>query len=788
MASPFRTFRKHQKWLIAITGVMAMIAFVFFDPLLGVLGPGGGQAEDKPMVSTTSGTLYQSDLQRMVQTQQLLNEFLSRAQQLAVDAGGQPSVNPYVRYDSQFQVTEEIVVHRMLLTQRAEELGFKVDDRAINQYLQKLTGGAVSGNQLRELVGSAYVGNRRATMDLIFDALRDEILARKLQETYEANIAVTPAQSWEYFVRLNDRVTVEVMPVAVEQFLDQVPNPTDARLREFFEEHKEQYAVPDIVHGVELDSPQPGFRQPARAAFAFVKADYDTIVDQLAEEVTDEEIAKYYEENQRQFVRPQLLDDEPAEENSAEETPAEEPANSEPAEQPTPEQPAANEAEPAPEADAPADETPADEAPANNDEQPAPAAEEAAADESQATFVVGRSQFVALQDEETAATPETPADAAPSDAAPAATADAGEADESQPASAEEAPAEQPAEPQVPATEAQPSGEPQPAAPAETPTVELQYYPLEEVSNDIRREIARQKGSARVQEVLSPLTAQLSAYSRDRIGWSLSQQEGQTTEPPAAPDLKPAAEAAGLDYGQLELVSYFELRETPLGQSLVTSVGQPFAAYAFLGQMNVYRPVTTLGEDGSAYLVWKTEEKPDHTPEFEEVRDQVVHAWKMIEARKLAEQEAEKLAAEAREKNQSLTETFPDRTVTETDPFSWLTFGAVPMMGGGGPQVRLSEVEGVEDAGPAFMEKVVELQEGEVAVAMNHPQTTAYVVRMVNHAATPDALHERFLAFPGPWQQMAQSQNQQQVLLALNQSLAEQANLQWLELPDQARTN
>ena len=43
MASPFAIFRKHERLLMAIAGIMAMITFVFFDPFVpaGADGRGG---------------------------------------------------------------------------------------------------------------------------------------------------------------------------------------------------------------------------------------------------------------------------------------------------------------------------------------------------------------------------------------------------------------------------------------------------------------------------------------------------------------------------------------------------------------------------------------------------------------------------------------------------------------------------------------------------------------------------------------------------------------------------
>ena len=64
-------------------------------------------------------------------------------------------------------------------------------------------------------------------------------------------------------------------------------------------------------------------------------------------------------------------------------------------------------------------------------------------------------------------------------------------------------------------------------------------------------------------------------------------------------------------------------------------GVPVSQYAFQS-LSTFRPAISDDADG-LYLFWKTEDEKDHVPKFEDegVRDEVLRAWKMIEARKLA---------------------------------------------------------------------------------------------------------------------------------------------------------
>ena len=101
--------------------------------------------------------------------------------------------------------------------------------------------------------------------------------------------------------------------------------------------------------------------------------------------------------------------------------------------------------------------------------------------------------------------------------------------------------------------------------------------------------------------------------------------------------------------------------------------------------------------------------------------QRVAAIKMKAALEKAREAAQSQAASLN--GQSLKDAFGEtKTVVESGQFSWLTLGYLT---NGRPQ--LSQVPGVEYAGNDFMRSVFELQQGEAGVAINNPETTAYLV-------------------------------------------------------------
>src|SRR5262249_21199866 len=69
----------------------------------------------------------------------------------------------------------------------------------------------------------------------------------------------------------------------------------------------------------------------------------------------------------------------------------------------------------------------------------------------------------------------------------------------------------------------------------------------------------------------------------------------------------------------------------------------FAEHFFQGANGLYKPDTGIPQ----YVAWRTSEEPAYVPDFNSVRANVLARWKIEKARKLAAEEAEKLATEAR---------------------------------------------------------------------------------------------------------------------------------------------
>jgi hypothetical protein len=154
----------------------------------------------------------------------------------------------------------------------------------------------------------------------------------------------------------------------------------------------------------------------------------------------------------------------------------------------------------------------------------------------------------------------------------------------------------------------------------------------------------------------------------------------------------------------------------------------------------WRPVATRDFAGNRYLSWKTEDRPEFTPTFADVREEVERVWRLMEARPLAKQRAEAIAAAAAGKD--LTAAIAGQEgaeVTKVGPFTWLTRGTAPF----GSAPVISQPAGVQLVGNEFMEAVFGLEPGGTATAFNEPKTICYCIRLVAYEPDETVLQERF---------------------------------------------
>jgi hypothetical protein len=771
MATPFTVFRRYSGIMMAFFGALLMLSFVVADPLMNWMSGGNGSGAPsggkEVAVSWNGGQLTEQQLGQLVMHRRILAQFQQAVYEIgtrsAYEAGVSEAelqnlrVQPLDLPSTSEQGVERDVVITKLVAEAATKSGMVVTNDMISDYLLNLGRSRVSKDQMRGLMSQINAGGgAKASIEFVFELLREAMLARNYQMSYAYAVStVLPQERWADWKKFNDQITLEAVPVPVASLVSQVGEPTDAELKELFEEFKDREPSPDILRdfgNLELPSPSPAFTVPRKVAVQFVKADFQKMADDLEDDVTAEEIQKYYDDNKDLFIRADAdlsaEDDATTEaaDSSAEESEA---VETDAAEAEAPE----NNSEDSDAAEAPADDAPAVETPAADAPQ---------ADDSGAASTASPFRLVALQE---------PAATAPGEgAAPANVAiDAPPAEEA-PKTGESA-SEEPATEQ-PATEepvAETAATDAPATETEEPAPK--YQSLDEVRDQIRRRLAEEKAADAMRKLIDDAYGELNASYSDYLSAQLDAQDASAPapQPPAAlVDLKPLAEKQGLAAEKTTALSVLELQGVPLGKSLcpaytlqrrgedgtAQAVPQPLWYLLFVNnKVEKHQPIIAFEpESNDGYVAMVIDDTPRKTPKFEDVREQVVEAWKLRKATELALKQAQELAAKVKESGRTLKDFFANDDKVQvgvTDPFSFVTMtGMSPTTGA--ISLQLSNPEPLQAAGPELLKRAFELRDGEIGTALNYSRDTAYLFRVNERLRREEDMKEDFLRDGDRW--------------------------------------
>ena len=214
-----------------------------------------------------------------------------------------------------------------------------------------------------------------------------------------------------------------------------------------------------------------------------------------------------------------------------------------------------------------------------------------------------------------------------------------------------------------------------------------------------------------------------------------QGNGSSVVLPTPRDLKAIADREGLNYEKTPLLSRQDVNR--LGQISTAEVGltplsggRKFVDEVFDPKTGLYEPIELTDVLGTRFLVRKVQDEPPHVPTLKQVRSEVIVAWKMAQARPLAEKAASELASQIKAKGATLkdpkvdgfrVQSIPPITRSQTSFMPTSMFEPSP--------VAETPIPDVPHAGEAFRDAYFGLQAGSVDVAPNQPRTAYYVMTL-----------------------------------------------------------
>ncbi|NQV29094.1 MAG: hypothetical protein HQ518_32470 [Rhodopirellula sp.] len=706
MASPFAVFRRNQKILTVVLTCLAMFAFIILDSvskmdsssimpiLFGIIGAAlawlwGSQNErgisystiavgavlgaiagaviiaqsaNQGGVSTSLGRLSNHELLEMKQKRDMANQFVAGAFR-------ERKENAYAFLMDRYlfgQTSTRDVVIKQLLAHEADQLGIEISDEYITNFIKEVSDNSITRKKLTEIRGQMGLGESE-----LYDLLRSELRAQVAYRVLNPELVHMPDQYWGDFEKLNVRHSIDAVAIPVEPFAAQLARPSDAEINQIFEAFK----------GVYPSGENPGFIQPDRLKLAWFESDYEA-AEKLVGEIPEEELKARYEERKETEYKIETLPDldsgfddgglkfgeppastkktppaptkstPPAGDAEASETPANSgDAKAAPAAKPDGEAPAD-----APKGDdaKPSDAASPKEKPADADatSQPDPSKECGDDDLEADSSATDSPQDEKKPAAETSAKPEPTATDATAAKDPATKDAAAKEPAAKEAASKDAPIDKaPAE----TGDAPKEGSEEPATPALS---EIKYRAFEEVRDEIRDLMLREKTEARIEK---QMTAAIAAVKDWRFNLREASPEISDEDLAAgiAAKAKAYAAANGLKFVNVtdflshqELIDHKEYRlgtaREPFDPSNFMNQTQPQTAAArlFTGATTLFVPEEAQGQfDDTRYAFWAAGEKEQHVPTLDEpgVRDQVEKAVRLKNARPKAEARAKSLA-------------------------------------------------------------------------------------------------------------------------------------------------
>jgi hypothetical protein len=302
-----------------------------------------------------------------------------------------------------------------------------------------------------------------------------------------------------------------------------------------------------------------------------------------------------------------------------------------------------------------------------------------------------------------------------------------------------------------------------------------------VAGEIRSRIAAERAEQQIQAAIDDVRSAAAAYARELARYALDVKQDPQLPPPARPDFAALARRKGLALRTTKLISAVQARSLPgLGESAVGGLGvqQTFVDLAF-ADPPLFQPEVTEDASRNRYVFWLVASEPARVPELKEIRAEVVRAWKLMHARDLARQRAAQLADQARASKKTLAEFLKGKKyrVVQTDRFSWMTFGSAGGFTFAMTPV-LSQVKGVEAPGHEFMRTVFGMDVGQVGVAMNQPQTAAYIIRLTGLEPSREVQRAEFISERLPFYMRTATADQEALIDRWREGIGRAARLAW----------
>ena len=289
MASPLSFFRRHMKILLVILTAITVLTFTVGGVMLQFFQGRAPSADaydpDQVVATWDGGSINEGELNRARRRREVVRSVLAQIDRMRVER----ATDSFPKAPQLLLGTsDEQVVLDEIMAERAEEMGIRVTDADVNAYLTLYSDELVSPEEISETFRK-FTGGEMNSSDF-FERMKKELAILQMYLAYQsAQPAITPAAAWEAYLRTSRQVQATVVPFPVEDYLDEVKEePSRGEIAKYYERYKTEYRNPL--------SYEPGFRRPYEAKFGYFHADFDDFLERAKQQITEEEVRAAYEE------------------------------------------------------------------------------------------------------------------------------------------------------------------------------------------------------------------------------------------------------------------------------------------------------------------------------------------------------------------------------------------------------------------------------------------------------------------------------------------------------------
>jgi len=286
---PFAVFRRHQRKLLAISAILAMLGFVMADTLPRYLSGSPTGAGNKPVVDLYGKTVYRDDLAEINAERVNANHFMAELTALLYR---RPAQNLFGETDTRS------LVDALILQHEADRLRMPRTPEVAREWLKRRTQGLMT-RELFELILSRF--NNRVSGEQILSQIANQIRLANVRLLLGSPV-VTPLDVFENYRDQNERVSVRAVGFRVEDYLSQVREPSPSELEAFYTTSKTTLPDPN--------RPTPGFKIPRQVQAEILSLDGESLVRATEARLTEAELLSYYENRKAEFKKPSAFPDE----------------------------------------------------------------------------------------------------------------------------------------------------------------------------------------------------------------------------------------------------------------------------------------------------------------------------------------------------------------------------------------------------------------------------------------------------------------------------------------------